>query len=47
MACLNLNGDPETLKLKTKTDQFRELQKKTEKRDDENISKSLKIDKDY
>ena len=47
MAYPNLSKDPELLKIKTKDDQLRELQYKTEKHDLENISKSLKIDNDY
>ena len=40
----NLNNEPELLKIKTKDDQSKELQYKTEKHDHENILKSLKID---
>ena len=47
MAHPNTNGDPEVLK-KTKDDQLKELQNKTEKHDHENILKSPKIDnEDY
>ena len=47
MAHPNLNDDPELLKIKTKDDQIKELQYKTEKHDYENIVKSLKIDNEY
>ena len=40
----NLNNEPELLKIKTKDDQLRELQCKTERHDLENILKSLKSD---
>ena len=40
----NINGDAELLKIKTKDDQIKELQYKTEKHDFENILKSLKND---
>ena len=43
----NLNSDPELLKIKSKDDQLKELQYKTEKHDHENILKSLKIDNEY
>ena len=43
----NLNIDQELLKIKTKDDQLKELQYKTEKHDHENILKSPKIDKEY
>ena len=43
----NLNNDPELLKIKTKDDQLKELQYKTEKHDHENILKSLKNDNEY
>ena len=39
--------DVELLKIKTKDDQLKELQYKTEKHDHENILKSLKIDNEY
>ena len=39
--------DPELLKIKTKGEQLKELQYKTEKHDYENILKSLKIDGEY
>ena len=39
--------DIELLKIKTKHDQLKELQHKTEKHDHENILKSLKIDNEY
>ena len=45
---LNLKTDDvELLKIKTKDDQLKELQYKTEKHDQENILKSLKIDNEY
>ena len=40
----NLNNEPELLKIKSKNDQLKELQYKTEKHDFENIMKSLKND---
>ena len=40
----NISNDPELLKIKTKDDQLKELQYKTEKHDHENILKSLKND---
>ena len=43
----NLNNDPELLKIKTKDDQLKDLQYKTEKHDYQNILKSLKIDNEY
>ena len=43
----NLNNDVELLKIKTKDDQLRELQYKTERHDYENILKSLKSDNEY
>ena len=39
--------DVEILKIKTKDDQLKELQYKTEKHDHENLLKSLKIDNEY
>ena len=39
--------DVESLKIKTKDDQLKELQYKTEKHDHENILKSLKVDNEY
>ena len=44
---LDLKNDVELLKIKTKDDQLKELQYKTEKHDHENILKSLKIDNEY
>ena len=41
---LDLKNEPEILKIKTKDDQLKELQYKTEKHDHENILKSLKGD---
>ena len=44
----NLKADDvELLKIRTKDDQLKELQYKTEKHDHENILKSLKIDNEY
>ena len=43
----DLKNEPELLKIKTKDDQLKELQYKTEEHDHENILKSLKIDNDY
>ena len=40
----DLKNEPELLKIKTKDDQLKELQYKTEKHDHENILKSLKAD---
>ena len=40
----NIKEDVELLKIKTKDDQLKELQYKTEKHDHENILKSLKSD---
>ena len=40
------NDDVEILKIKTKDDQLKELQYRTEKHDHENILKSLKLDND-
>ena len=42
----NLNNEPELLKIKTKDDQLKEFQYKTERHDHENILKSLKDDKE-
>ena len=42
-----LNKDPELLKLKTKLDEIRTLEDRTEKHDRENILESLKIDNGY
>ena len=39
--------DVEILKIKTKDDQLKELQYKTEKHDHENFLKSLKVDNEY
>ena len=41
---LDLKNDVELIKIKTRDDQLRELQYKTEKHDHENILKSLKVD---
>ena len=43
----DLKNDVELLKIKTKDDQLKELQYKTERHDHENILKSLKVDNDY
>ena len=43
----DLKNEPELLKIKTKDEQLKELQYKTEKHDHENILKSLKNDNDY
>ena len=43
----DLKNDVELLKIKTKDDQLKELQYKTERHDHENILKSLKNDNDY
>ena len=42
-----INNEPELLKIKTKDDQLKELQYRTERHDHENILKSLKIDNEY
>ena len=42
----DLKNEPELLKIKTKDDQLKELQYRTEKHDHENILKSLKSDKE-
>ena len=43
----NLKIDPELLKMKTKDDEIKDLKYKTEKRHQEKILKSLKIDNEY
>ena len=43
----DLKNEPEILKIKTKDDQLKELQYKTERHDHENILKSLKSDNVY
>ena len=43
----DLNNELELIKIKTKDDQLKELQYKTEKHDHESILKSLKIDAEY
>ena len=43
----DLKNDVELLKIKTRDDQLKELQYKTEKHDHENILKSLKVDNEY
>ena len=47
MAYPNLNNDPGLLKTKTMDDRLRELQYKTEKRDHENLLKSLRNDNKF
>ena len=47
MAHPNLNIDPEMLKTKTKDEQLKDLQYKTEKHVYDNILESPKIDKEY
>ena len=42
----DLKNEPQLLKIKTKDDQLKELQYKTEKHDFDNLLKSLKIDND-
>ena len=44
---LNFNNDSKLLKIKTKDDQLKELQYKTEKHDNDNKLKSLKIDNEF
>ena len=44
---LNLNNEPEILKVKTRDDEIQNLKYRTEKNDHENILKSLKIDNEY
>ena len=43
----DLKNEPELLKIRTKDDQLKELQYKTERHDHENILKSLKSDNEY
>ena len=43
----DLKNDIELLKIKTKDDQLKDLQYKTEKHDDENILKSLKVENEF
>ena len=43
----DLKNEPELLKIKTKDDQLKELQYRTEKHDHENILKSPKVDNEY
>ena len=47
MAYPDLKNERELLKIKTKDDQLKELQYKTEKHDHENILKSLKVDNEF
>ena len=44
---ININIEPELLKIKPKDDEIKDLKYKTEKHDYENILKSLKIDNEY
>ena len=43
----NLKNYPEVLKIKTKDDEIKDLKYRSEKHDQENILKSLEIDKEY
>ena len=43
----NLNNEPEILKIKTRDDEIGNLKNQTEKHDQENILKTLKIDNEY
>ena len=43
----NLNIETKLLKLKTRDDEIKNLKYQTEKHDNKNISKSLKIDNEY
>ena len=43
----DLKNKPELLKIKTKDDQFKEVQYRQEKYDHENILKSRKVDDEY
>ena len=47
MAYPNKNGGAKLLKIKTKYDQLKEIQYKTENHDHENVLKSFKIDNEY
>ena len=47
MAISKLNDQLQLLKVKPKDDQLKELQHKTEKHDQKNILRSLKIDDDF
>ena len=40
----NINNEPELLKIKTRDDEIKNLKYQTEKHDQENILKTLKID---
>ena len=40
----NINNEPELLKIKTRDDEIKDLKYQTEKHDQENILKTLKID---
>ena len=44
---LNINNEPELLKIKTRDDEIKNLKYQTQKHDHENILKSLKIDNEY
>ena len=41
---INVNNEPEVLRIKTKDDEIKDLKSRTEKHDYENILKPLKID---
>ena len=47
MAYPKINGDAEIVKIKTRDDEIKNLKYQTEKHDQENILKSLKVDKEY
>ena len=47
MAYLNINNEPELLKIKTRDDEIKNLRNQTEKIDKENILKSPRIDNEY
>ena len=44
---LDINNEPDLLKIKTREDEIKNLKHQTEKHDHENILKSLKIDFEY
>ena len=43
----NINNEPELLEIRTRDDEFKILKYQTEKQDQGNILKSLKIDNEY
>ena len=43
----DLKNEPELLKIKTRDQEIKNLKYQTEKHDNENISKSLKIDNEF